>query len=241
MDRLVGVNEQRLRVGDIGEIELVQSRVERDQFRADVMTAESDVQSADFAMAQFLGERCAAAGRLPVPSGTLDAATRTFDVEQLVTQAVANRPDAIARARSVQAADAKIALARASLVPDVAVGGAYQRTGLGTGDFAQPPDSMLGAAISVNLPFSRRRAGGDVEAARVARVDADLASRNARVQIETGRTERLRAVSDRRAPPRRVSRRRAARREPGPGGAPLRLRARQRHAAGNDRRAAQGR
>jgi cobalt-zinc-cadmium efflux system outer membrane protein len=32
-DRIVSVNEQRLRVGDIGEIELAQSRVERDQYQ----------------------------------------------------------------------------------------------------------------------------------------------------------------------------------------------------------------
>src|SRR6202040_4199772 len=44
-DRIVEVNEQRLRVGDIGNIELMQSRVDRDQFKAGVIGAQADVYS----------------------------------------------------------------------------------------------------------------------------------------------------------------------------------------------------
>src|ERR1700680_720669 len=40
-DRIVQVNEQRVRVGDIGEIELMQSQVDRDQFKAGVISAQA--------------------------------------------------------------------------------------------------------------------------------------------------------------------------------------------------------
>ena len=50
------VNEQRVRVGDIGEIELMQSQVDRDQFKAGVISAQADVYSADLALAQQLGQ-----------------------------------------------------------------------------------------------------------------------------------------------------------------------------------------
>ena len=54
-DRIVEVNEQRVRVGDIGDIELMQSQVDRDQFKSGVISAQADVYSADLALAQQLG------------------------------------------------------------------------------------------------------------------------------------------------------------------------------------------
>src|SRR5262249_25572325 len=67
LDRIVSVNEERRRVGDIGEIELVQSRVDRDQFKADVITAEADVVSADLVLGQQLGKPERLAAQLPIP------------------------------------------------------------------------------------------------------------------------------------------------------------------------------
>lgn len=66
-DRIVHVNEERVRVGDIGEIELVQSRVNRDQFRADVITAQADVVSADLALGEQLGQPQKLSTQLPGP------------------------------------------------------------------------------------------------------------------------------------------------------------------------------
>ena len=68
-EQIVKVNEERVRVGDIGEIELVQSRVNRDQFRADVITAQADVVSADLALGQQLGQPQRLSAQLPVPVG----------------------------------------------------------------------------------------------------------------------------------------------------------------------------
>jgi cobalt-zinc-cadmium efflux system outer membrane protein len=64
LKRIVSVNDERHRVGDIGEIELVQSRVERDQFRADVISAEADVVTADLAMGQQLGKQRTSSGEI---------------------------------------------------------------------------------------------------------------------------------------------------------------------------------
>jgi outer membrane protein TolC len=75
------VNEERHRVGDIGEIELVQSRVERDQFKADVITAQADVYSADLLLGQQLGKSERLEAQLPVPDGSLEGPVRTFDVD----------------------------------------------------------------------------------------------------------------------------------------------------------------
>ena len=183
-DRIVSVNEQRLRVGDIGEIELVQSRVERDQFKADVITAQADVQSADLVLGQQLGKSEKLAAQLPVPDGTLEGPVRTFGVNQLVAGALERRPDVISKQRALKAADLRIELASVNLIPDLNVSGSYSHTATGTAGFAQPADNTLGASLSVNLPFSRWRYRGELEAARATRTQAELQLRSTQLQVE---------------------------------------------------------
>jgi cobalt-zinc-cadmium efflux system outer membrane protein len=183
-DRIVSVNEDRHRVGDIGEIELVQSRVERDQFKADVITAQADVYSADLVLGQQLGTSERLSAQLPVPNGTLEVPVRTFDVAQLVATALEHRPDVISKQRAIKAADLRIELANVNLIPDLSVGGSYSHTATGTGGFVQPADNTLGASLSVNLPFSRLRHSGEVEAARATRTQAELQLRSTQLQVE---------------------------------------------------------
>ena len=183
-DRIVSVNEERHRVGDIGEIEPVQSRVERDQFKADVITAQADVYSADLALGQQLGKSERLAAQLPVPDGSLEGPVRTFDVDQLVANALQHRPGVMSRKRAIQAADLRIELANVNLIPDLGVSGSYSHTATGTGGFAQPPDNTLGASLSVNLPFSRLRHRGQLETARATRTQAELQLRSTQLQVE---------------------------------------------------------
>ena len=183
-DRIVSVNEERHRVGDIGEIELVQSRVERDQFKADVITAQADVYSADLALGQQLGKSERLEAQLPVPDGSLEGPVRTFDVDQLVANALQHRPDVMSKKRAIQAADLRIELANVNLIPDLGVSGSYSHTATGTGGFAQPPDNTLGASLSVNLPFSRLRHRGQLETARATRTQAELQLRSTQLQVE---------------------------------------------------------
>jgi cobalt-zinc-cadmium efflux system outer membrane protein len=183
-DRIVSVNEERNRVGDIGEIELVQSRVERDQFKADVITAQADVSSADLVLGEQLGKSEKLTAQLPVPDGTLEVPIRTFDVGQLVANALERRPDVISKQRAIKAADLRIELANVNLIPDLSVSGSYSHTATGTGGFVQPADNTLGASLSVNLPFSRWRNRGELEAAHATRTQAELQLRSVQLQVE---------------------------------------------------------
>jgi outer membrane protein, heavy metal efflux system len=183
-DRIVSVNEDRHRVGDIGEIELIQSRVERDQFKADVITAQADVYSADLVLGQQLGKSERLSAQLPVPNGTLEVPVRAFDVAQLVATALERRPDVVSKQRAIKAADLRIELANVNLIPDLSVSGSYSHTATGTGGFVQPADNTLGASLSMNLPFSRLRYSGEVEAARATRTQAELQLRSTQLQVE---------------------------------------------------------
>jgi len=52
---LVTVNERRLAAGDIAQVDFLQSRVEAQQFQADVMAAQGELRAAEVAMAELLG------------------------------------------------------------------------------------------------------------------------------------------------------------------------------------------
>ncbi|HET7108064.1 MAG TPA: TolC family protein [Candidatus Acidoferrum sp.] len=184
-DRIVQVNEERVRVGDIGEIELVQSRVNRDQFRADVITAQADVVSADLVLGQQLGQPQRLSSQLPVPIGRLEISGRTFNLDGLVASSFQNRADVISKTRALKAAELRIELAKTNLIPDVSFSGAYAHTGLGTGGFAQPPDNTLSFGLSANIPISRLRYQGEVEAARAARTQAELQLSAVQLRAET--------------------------------------------------------
>lgn len=184
-DRIVEVNQQRVRVGDIGEIELMQSQVDRDQFKAGVISAQADVYSADLALAQQFGQVEKLSTQMPVPTGSLEVAVRTFDPDSLVAGALQKRSDVLSRQRAVQAAELRIELAQANLIPDLGVSGSYSHTGTGTAGFVQPPDNTLGASVSVNLPFSRWRHQGEIETARASRTQAELELRSAQIRVES--------------------------------------------------------
>jgi cobalt-zinc-cadmium efflux system outer membrane protein len=184
LDQIVSVNQERLRVGDIGEIELAQSRVERDQFKADVTSAESDVYSADLAAAQQLGNPDKLGDKMPLPIGNLEITIRTFDLDQLIAHALQNRSDVVSRMRAIKAADERIKLAKANLVPDLAVNGAFAHTGTGSGDFQQQADNTISGGVSFNLPISRNLNRGELESARAARQQAELQLRSAQLKVE---------------------------------------------------------
>lgn len=185
LERIVSVNEERHRVGEIGEIELVQSSVERDQFEADVNLAEANVVSADLALGQVLGKPERVAEKLPVPDGTLDIPVRTFNVAQLVAMAMERRPDVVSKQRALKAAELRIELANVNLIPDVTVSGAYSHLAAGTGGFAQPADHTLSASLSVNLPFSRWKNRGELETARATKTQAEIQLRATQLKAET--------------------------------------------------------
>src|SRR3984893_4753223 len=184
-DRIVEVNEQRVRVGDIGEIELMQYQVDRDQFKAGVISAQADVYSADLALAQQVGQAEKLSTQMPVPSGHLEVPIRAFDRDRLVANALLKRSDVISRQRAVRAADLRIQLAQANLIPDLGVSGSYSHTGTGTSGFVQPADHTLGASLSVSLPFSRWQQHGEMETARASPTQAELQLRTAEIRVES--------------------------------------------------------
>ncbi len=177
--RLVKVNAERLRAGDIGQVAYLQSRVEAQRFSAEVLAAEGDANKARLALGLRLGN---SAGSI-TPTGSLSIPSRSFDVEVLVARARAQRPDLVSKHYALEVARAKVSLAHANRWEDLTLNLGYAYSAPGTGAFAQPAFSALNFGFSIPLPFARIY-NGEVDGAVAGTTQAALVLRQGELAVE---------------------------------------------------------
>jgi outer membrane protein, heavy metal efflux system len=192
--RLVVLNARRVAAGDAAEIDLVQSRVDAAQFRAELVSAANDVRASRLAMVALLTPRAldtlvaplapveplaadgAAGPDVPIDPSLLTPAPRSVplappvqsavNLDSLTRAAVSARPDVIAAERLQDAAEAGVRVARGDRWSDVDVtfGGSYFTRGTNAID-PTPTFSDLAIGLSFPLPFSNFT-HGEIDAAR---------------------------------------------------------------------------
>ncbi len=183
VERLVAANEQLLRVGQIGEVTLLQSRVEANQLRAQVLDADANVKATDLTLIELLGRgaRAVLDGGIALEGDLRSSGARTFDVPSLVRKATSARPDLLAAHRRASAASRQIELARASRVVDISVGAQWSHFFTLPG--AQPPADLIGATLTLPLPFSRLYRG-ELDAAQATYTQAKLTADAVAVKVD---------------------------------------------------------
>jgi cobalt-zinc-cadmium efflux system outer membrane protein len=179
LERLVAVNEERLRAGDVGKVAITQSRVEAQRFRGEVLSAEADVAAADLALSLYLGAR----GSKVTPAGDLRIKPRAFDADALIAQALASRPDVASKRKATEGAAARVDLARANRWIDLTVNVSWQHSFPGTGGFLQPAFDALGATATFPLPFSKVYRG-ELDAAIATQAQSRTAVEAAELRVE---------------------------------------------------------
>ncbi|WP_027017279.1 TolC family protein [Comamonas composti] len=169
---VVSANDVRRKAGDIGAIEWRQSRVERDQFQAEVTEARAQVQTSRLALAIPLGRSL----NQVFSSQELDCAFQPFsqsqDIEALVDQALQARSDVREAHAALDHARDNAGLAQANrwINPTVAVGmttrpGTTAGVDHGGDAFdAEGRSRVLNMSVSVPLPFSRLNRGEILQA-----------------------------------------------------------------------------
>jgi cobalt-zinc-cadmium efflux system outer membrane protein len=183
LEKLVAVNEQRLRAGDVGKVALTQSRVEAQRFHGEVIVAEADVEAQGLALALYTGG--APGGRRLAPQGDLRLAPRTFDVEALIAQARVSRPDLTSKRRAAESAAERVGLARANRWIDLTLNVSWQHTFPGAGMFAAPSFDALAATASVPIPLSKAYHGElDAALAREGQSRTTVQAASLRIEVE---------------------------------------------------------
>ncbi|HEX3704158.1 MAG TPA: TolC family protein [Vicinamibacterales bacterium] len=173
---VVAINTERVRTGDLSQMELARSRLAALQFQNDVRQQETTLSAARTRLATLLG-RDAAAGE-PDAIGDLRHDTDVPGYEALKGRALASRPDLLAaridQARST--ADTRLQIANG--IVDYTVSGEYHR---------QEGTSARGNAYAVffsaPLPLFNRNQG---EIARAQAEDRQLQTKVEALELEIG-------------------------------------------------------
>lgn len=207
LTEVVQANGVRRKAGDIGGVELLQSRVERDRFQAEVAQARADAQTSRLALAVPLGRRLAEVLMQAGPGGdalqcdfhALGPDTPVDDAQALVDRALQARSDLrLAQAALDHARDgAGVARANRWVNPTVALGLAAVPATAGGGEDASGRSRTLSVSVSVPLPLSRLDRG-DLLQAEAAVTQAMLGLEQARNRAEADvRSARFRFLAAR--------------------------------------------
>ncbi|RQO35784.1 TolC family protein [Herminiimonas sp. KBW02] len=192
LSEIVRINEVRRKAGDVGGIELLQSRVERDQFRADVTQSRAEATSARLELSLLLGRRVEDI----FGQGALECSFTPFergsDVATLIPEALQSRQDVlIARAALEHARDnASLTRANRSVDPTVSLGVEATRGYPGGFDNggnaidATSRSNVLALSITIPIPLSRLNRG-DIVQAESAVTQAMLELNHAQLKAES--------------------------------------------------------
>jgi cobalt-zinc-cadmium efflux system outer membrane protein len=140
-DKVLRVSSDRLKAGDIAQVDFDRLELQRIQFEADVQTAEVNLRTAKIQLLQLLNERT------PVDSfdvgGVFDFPEQIPALEDIRKIALDNRPDLRAALQAVEKAntDHKLAVSNGSADPTFGV------------DFARNPPMTAYFGVSVNIPL----------------------------------------------------------------------------------------
>jgi cobalt-zinc-cadmium efflux system outer membrane protein len=182
LGQLVLAQQRRFQSGDISETDFTQSRVEELQFQEGLLNAQNDAQVAQLALHNFLGR--SPAQTTFILRGNLELEPRSFDLPQLLVNALQERTDLAALRHARDGAQSAIRLAGASRVPDVNLGLNYIYTS-GSDNFASTaqPDSMVGLSLSFPLPLWNRQSA-EIQSARLAAQRAQTTLESAELKAE---------------------------------------------------------
>lgn len=181
LERLVEVNSRRVQSGDIGEVALIQSRVESQRYRGEVLAAEGELRAAEQALRVPLGQAAPGSDAVVTVKGELLSTPRSFERAELMQQA-AHRADVRTQQHSVEAAQAKTTLAERNRMVDVSINVSWQRSLLSE-PFASPQYDALSAMLSLPIPFSRIYRG-ELQAAQHSEAQSRLLLQGTQLRAE---------------------------------------------------------
>ncbi len=174
---VVRTNEVRFKAGDIGRLELLQSRVEADRFAADVTSASADASAAEVNLSGPLGKWFSDVFLEGVVDCELKREPLHFELEELIRQALENRADVRAAKAAEENALDNLTLSRANrwIDPTINVGvihtpqvrPVFDSSGNVTNSPTLARSVTLGLTITVPIPFSRLQRGELIQAETV--------------------------------------------------------------------------
>jgi len=179
LDALVEVNTDRVRTGDLSQVELTRSRLAALQFRNDVRQQEARLTVARHRLGNLLGRPD---GAIEV-SGDLRHDREAVDLDVIQRLAIARRPDlqALRRDQARSVAETRLQIAEGKV--DYTLSGEFHHQQQATPE-TQNTGNLYGLSLSVPLPFFNRNQG-EIARARQEERQTDARVRALEAQIST--------------------------------------------------------
>ena len=152
---ILDIANKRYKAGDIPLMGVNLASIELQRTTTESLNLQNELSQANFELLMALGVILDSGGSSGVEGlkveGTLSKEQIQFNLTELIRFALANRPDYKSLQVAVKAAEADISLARAEGVPNIEVGGTFERE-LGN-------ERRIGGFVSIPLPLFNRNQG----------------------------------------------------------------------------------
>jgi cobalt-zinc-cadmium efflux system outer membrane protein len=155
---LANAQRERLRAGDVGEVDVLQTQVEEQQFQNELLSAEADAENASIALSGFLGRD--QGQTLLVPKGSIEIPVHEYKLPGLIADALRHRSDLVALRHTRDAAQSRVREEKANRIPNVDVGPNWTHNTESENSIAPSPTwDSVGLGVSLPLPlWNRNRA-----------------------------------------------------------------------------------
>lgn len=185
---LAAVATKRFEAGAVPQMEVNLAMVQVGRAERDLQLAQGDYEIARTVLAETIGLDPA---KPPEPEGDLETPGRPLpSLEELLEAAFKQRADLQAFRNTVEAARARIQLARRDVIPNLTIAALYGRE--------EGTDRLTGGQISIRIPLFNRNQGA-IREARAAHRQAAAATQAAELQVRqevAAAVARYRAASE---------------------------------------------
>ena len=159
-DQVLGLSRDRLRAGDIAQIDLDRLELQRVTYESDVQTAEVNLRTAKIQLLRLLNDQTTPVDQFDV-SGPFDFAVPPQSGDELRRLALDARPDLRAAVQGIDKArtDHRLAFANGSVDPTIGVDAAFPSISQAYLSYQPPLRQYVGVSVGVPLRIFDRNQG----------------------------------------------------------------------------------
>lgn len=183
MREIAKADSIRFRAGKIMEVEAIQSKLEMDMMRNEVVQAATDLKNASSSLSLMMGT--VEKDTIYYPSEPLRMIERDYSLDKLLTAAVDNRSDLVAAMKNTEVARRAVTVARRDKLPDIDVSLSVTHNDRVRNEEAPAPKyNGITAGVAFPLKFSSLNKGA-LQAAKFRAQQAEMQYDQARLQVQT--------------------------------------------------------
>ncbi len=183
MREIAKADSIRFRAGKIMEVEAIQSKLEMDMMRNEVVQAATDLKNASSSLSLMMGT--VEKDTIYYPSEPLRIIERDYSLDKLLTAAVDNRSDLVAAMKNTEVARRAVTVARRDKLPDIDVSLSVTHNDRVLNEEAPAPKyNGITAGVAFPLKFSSLNKGA-LQAAKFRAQQAEMQYDQARLQVQT--------------------------------------------------------